>query len=296
MQTDARGAGTLEILAVGIFGRETSVGDRIEVLLRRGRKFSPRVSEIDLIASLLVLGLVMLGASLVPRWITLAQQNSAISFEVASIHPNTTGSPDSIVNLPDTGRLSVTNATLETLIRNAYGVQKNQILGGAKWIDSDRFDIQAKTAAPIRDADERPLLQSLLADRFHLKVHQETRKLPTYALRLAKSGPKFPEHKGEAGAIRTSRGADKVRVTAERFSLSQLAGILSRQLDRVVQDETGLRGYYDFSLEWDPSQAPDSPTPSIFSALEEQLGLRLEASKGPVPVLVIDRAEKPDAN
>jgi uncharacterized protein (TIGR03435 family) len=270
-----------EILAVGIFGR--------------GRKFSPRAPEIDLIASLLVLGLLMLGASLVPRWIAL-QQNSAIAFEVASIHPNTTGSPDSIVNLPDTGRLSVSNATLETLIRNAYGVQKNQILGGAKWIDSDRFDIQAKTAGPIRDADERPLLQSLLTDRFHLKVHQETRNLPTYALRLAKGGPKFPEHKGEAGAIRTSRGAEKIRVTAERFSVSQLAGILSRQLDRVVQDKTGLRGYYDFSLEWDPIQAPDSQTPSIFSALQEQLGLKLEGSRGSVAVLVIDHAEMPDAN
>src|SRR6185312_1942803 len=191
-----------EALAPGLFGRGTSVGDRIEMLLRRGRTFSPRASQVDVIAGLLILGFLMLGASLVPRWIDFAQQNPAIAFEVASIHPNTSGSPDSIVNLPDTGRLSVTNATLETLIRNAYGVQKTQIVGGAKWINADRFDIQAKTAAPIHDADERPLLQSLLAARFHLRVHQETHNTRVYALSLAQSGPKFVEHQGDAGAIR----------------------------------------------------------------------------------------------
>jgi uncharacterized protein (TIGR03435 family) len=284
------------MLAIGIFGRGTCVGDRIEMLLRRGRTFSPRASGTDVIASLLVLGFLMLGASLVPRWITLEQQNPAIAFEVASIHANTTGSPDSIVNLPDTGRVSVTNATLETLIRNAYGMQKNQIVGAPKWIDSDRYDIQARTAGPIREADERPLLQNLLGDRFRLKIHQESRNLPIYALRLGKGGPKFPEHKGDAGAIHTSRGAEKIRITAERFSMSQLAGILNRQLDRVVDDKTGLQGYYDFSLEWDPNQAPDSQTPSLFAALEEQMGLKLEASRGSVPVLVIDHAEKPHAN
>ncbi|HEX4278245.1 MAG TPA: TIGR03435 family protein [Bryobacteraceae bacterium] len=291
MRTESR-----EVLAIGIFGRGTCVGDRIEMLLLRGRTFSPRASGTDVIASLLVLGFLMLGASLVPRWITLEQQNPAIAFEVASIHANTTGSPDSIVNLPDTGRLSVTNATLETLIRNAYGMQKNQIVGAPKWIDSDRYDIQAKTAGPIREADERPLLQNLLGDRFRLKIHQESRNLPIYALRLGKGGPKSPEHKGDAGAIHTSRGAEKIRITAERFSMSQLAGILNRQLDRVVDDKTGLQGYYDFSLEWDPNQAPDSQTPSLFAALEEQMGLKLEASRGSVPVLVIDHAEKPHAN
>jgi uncharacterized protein (TIGR03435 family) len=285
-----------EALAPGLFGRGTSVGNRIESLLRRGRKFSPRVSEIDVTAGLLALGILLLGSALVPRWISLAQQNPAISFEVASIHPNASGSPDSVVNLPDTGRLSATNATLEALIRAAWVIQNMQIIGGPKWIDADRFDIEAKTSRPIRDSDDGPLLQNLLAERFHLKVHQESRNLPAYALRVTKNGRKFPEHKGDTGSIHTSRGAEKISVTAERFTMSQLAGILGRQVGRVVQDKTGLRGYYDFSLEWDPGQTPDSQTPSIFSALEEQLGLKLEASRGSVPVLVIDHAEKPDAN
>ncbi len=219
-----------------------------------------------------------------------------LQFEVASIRPNLSGSTDTVVDLPDTGRLHVTNATLKTLIRNAWGIQNYQIAGGPNWLDTERYDIQAKTASQIREDQEQPLIQNLLADRFNLKVHRETRDLPLYALELGKGGPKFEKNTGPDGLFQTSRAPGKIRVRATRVSMGQFGGMLGKQLGRIVQDKTGLDGYYDVALEWDPEQAPDSSEPSIFAALQEQLGLRLESQRGPVEILIVDRAERPSEN
>jgi uncharacterized protein (TIGR03435 family) len=265
------------------------------MLLRREREFSPRVSAVRVGASAIVLLMFVAAGSLTPRWIALAQP-AGPSFEVASIRPNQSGSEESVVNLADTGRLNVTNATLRTLIRNAYGIQNDQITGGPKWLDTDRYDIQAKTAEPIRGEQEESLMQNLLAERFGLKIHRETRDLPVFVLLLGKDGPKFQENTGANGSFRTSRGPGRVELAVTRATLAQLGGILGRQVGRVVQNKTGLNGYYDFRLEWNPEQTADSSIPSIFAALQEQLGLRLESAKGPVDILVIDHLEKPDAN
>ena len=120
----------------------------------------------------------------------------AQTFEVASIHPNVTGTEGSVIDLPETGRLRVTNATLKTLVRAAYGIQNDQISGGPKWLDTDRYDIEARTSRPITEDQDQPLLQNLLADRFRLKVHREQRELTVYGLMLAKNGPLIPkEHR-----------------------------------------------------------------------------------------------------
>jgi uncharacterized protein (TIGR03435 family) len=293
---ELREAKRSEMLASGIFGSHSRLGNRVEILLRRGRTFSPKTSPKGVATSALALAVLMLAGSLMPRWIVFAQQPQAFSFEVASIHSNNTGAEGSIVNFPETGRLSVTNASLKTLVRNAYGVQNDQIAGGPAWLDRDRYDIQAKTAGQIREEQEGPLIQDLLASRFHLKVRWETRELPVYVLAVGQGGPKFKQSEGPNGSMRQSRGSGKAEIAVTRVSMSQLAGMLGKQMGRIVQNKTALESYYDFALTWDPDQAADSLGPSIFAALREQLGLKLEAAKGPVPVLVIEHAEKPDAN
>jgi uncharacterized protein (TIGR03435 family) len=235
------------------------------------------------------------------RWIaivavlTVAAAQTSPTFEVASIHPNQSGSTDSVVNFPETGRLIITNATLKTLIRGAWGIQNDQISGGPKWLDTDRYDMEAKTSRPITPSDEQPLLQNLLADRFRLKTHREQREQPVYELTIARSGL-IAANTGAPTSIHTNRGPGKTRIAVTGIGLDQFAGMLGKQLGRTVINKTGLHGDYDFALEWDPDQLPDSQTPSVFTALQEQLGLRLDSQKATVPVLVIDSAEHASDN
>jgi uncharacterized protein (TIGR03435 family) len=149
------------------------------------------------------------------------------------------------------------------------------------------------------------MMQSLLADRFKLTVHQETKEMPIYALVVAKNSPKLQPSKAEETEFGGSRG----QFLCQKVPMSMLAGQLRRLLGRPVHDETGLTGEYDFKLEWTPDEPPanagtaeartappDRTGPSIFTALQEQLGLRLESRKGVVVVLVVDRVERPSEN
>jgi len=312
MRTDSR-----ELLAVGIFGNKSRIGDRIEVLLRRGRTFSPRASANSMAASAIVLSILMLAGSLAPRWIAFAQAQPRPSFEVASVKP---GNPDSHqfgFNVQP-GRYIITNATMKMMIGEAYDVRNHQISGGPKWLDSERFTIEAKPkdATPIPGGaagmDLRPMLQSLLEERFKLALHRETRTEQVYELAVAKGGHKLkessgPDSEGTTGIFSRGRGDLK----ATDAPIAMLAKILSQGLARSVIDKTGLPGKYDFALAYTPdpgegaafrplpadSLPPADPDgPAIFTALQEQLGLSLESTKGPVEILVIDHAEKPDAN
>jgi uncharacterized protein (TIGR03435 family) len=224
----------------------------------------------------------------------------AQTFEVASIHPNPGGTTDSIVNFPETGRLTVTNATLKTLIRAAYGIQNDQISGGPKWLDTDRYDIEARTSGPITEDQDQPLLQSLLAERFHLKTHREQRELTVYELVVAKNGPlfskTFSKSTGTSSSIHTNHGPGESRIAVTGISIGQFAGMLGNRMGRIVTDKTGLAGNYDLTLVWDPDSTPGSTVPSVFAALQEQLGLRLDSQKAMVPVLVIDSADHPSDN
>ena len=202
---------------------------------------------------------------------------------------------------------------MKYLLKTAYQVEDFQILGAPGWLDSDRFDIEAKAVGDPPRSQVLLMLQSLLADRFKLALHRETRELPVYELMLAKSGPKFKEKPcvGQPGPDNpcggftgSLRGMLVGRVVPTR----ELAEALATLLNRSVLDKTGLTGNYDFDLNWTPDGAtirgpgdPDAPPPdpngpSIFTAVQEQLGLELKSAKGPVEVLVIDHAEKPDAN
>ena len=237
------------------------------------------------------------------------------AFEVASIKP---GDPNSQIfrlgSMPG-GRFVANNASLKLLIQTAYDVRSHQISEGPNWLDSAKFDIDAKpdSSAPIPAGlagatHMRLMLQSLLEERFKLKLHRERKEEPVYELVIANGGSKLQEAtdsvKQQRRGLRMGRG----QLSGTAAPVSILVNQLSQQLGRSVIDKTGLAGEYDFDLKWAPdssqSQAglpdteppPDPAGPSIFTAVQEQLGLKLESTRGPVEVLVIDSAEKPSEN
>lgn len=305
-----------EMLASGLFGSRSQLGDRIEMLLRRGRTFSPRTSIIGIFSSAVVLGNLMLAGSLAPRWIAFAQQERRPSFVVASVKP-TPAAPRGFDfgtyfrSLPG-GRFSAENVPRGMLVMKAYGVDSNRIVGGNSLrFGGETYDIEAKAddrdprfkaaeaAGPApQEALVNSMLQSLLADRFKLAVHSETRETTGYALVVAGGGPKLKEptdaRSGDGSISVTGRG----RLTGQKAPLSMLAGQLTRLVGRTVTDETGLEGEFDFTLEWTPEETPAdlASGPSIFTAIQDQPGLKLESRKERTETLVIDHVEKPDAN
>jgi uncharacterized protein (TIGR03435 family) len=224
---------------------------------------------------------------------------AAPSFEVASIHRNRGGSLNTQIDTSGGGRLTITNASLKTLIRNAYRVLSFQLANEPAWLDTEMYDIQATThsAEKISPEQLKLLLQNLLAERFALQVHWETREGTVYALLLDKGGPKF--HEGSADSkpgMNTQKGPERATMTGTAQTMAVLASNLGNQLGRFAVDKTGLAGVWDFTLAWDLQPTADSTGPSLFTALREQLGLRLEAQKGQVEILVIDRADHASVN
>ncbi|MGH9448441.1 MAG: TIGR03435 family protein, partial [Terriglobia bacterium] len=295
---------------------------------------------------------------------------STLRFEVASIKPAKPDARGVSIMIPP-GRFTATNVTAKMLIEFAFNYKQagislrdDQILGGPKWINSKRFDIDAKVEDSIVDEEEKKLhfdhwgdqirlmVQSMLAERFKLKVTQETKELPIYVLVVAKHGPKLTQSTvplpGPLGSkppgsgprrgpmMRISRG----QLTGIGMSVGDLATAISRVPEiggREIVDQTGLKGRYDFTLKWKPEErqgqmfggpgpggaagpgegtgitagpgaaangqsaagmpsAPASSAPSIFTAIQQQLGLRLKSGKGPVEMLVIDHVEPPTPN
>jgi uncharacterized protein (TIGR03435 family) len=265
---------------------------------------------------------------------------SAPSFEVASIKPNhPEGGLQRIMLRFAPDGLTASGMTVKNLVGFAYNLKDFQISGGPGWIDSERYDIDAKMdestiealkKLPPEQAQEqrRLMMQSLLAERFKLKVTQSSKELPIYALVVAKNGPKLTQSaatspsgpvspgpvSGPAGSVpRSMMGFRNGEITATAVPLRLFADRISREVGRDVVDKTGLQGNYDFTLHWTPefqsavpkgpadsNQGPASPPPdsgpSIFTALQEQLGLKLESQKGPVKTLVIESVEKPSEN
>ncbi len=232
-----------------------------------------------------------------------AQPAAAPAFEAASVKPSKEEAGSSSWNSRP-GYLAMHNQTLRALIGIAYQVKDRQLSGGPKWLDSDRFDIEARAAGPARDPQLLAMLQTLLAERFQVALHHESRVFPTYALVVAKGGLKIrPVEGGGGSSTKSGRG----RIATQRISMARLADALSRLLDNPVVDMTGVTGVFDFTLEWaaDSMRPPSEPGadvpgaalgPSLFTVLQDQLGLKLEARKLPADVLIIDRAEKPSEN
>jgi uncharacterized protein (TIGR03435 family) len=240
------------------------------------------------------LALALAGLTLPPQ--------AADTLEVAAIHPSQADSVNTRIDPQPGGRLVIANATLRTLIRNAWGVLPFQIVGEPKWSETDHFDVNAKNASgqPITQDSMKPLLQGLLAERFHLKAHWETREEPVLALVVEKDGPRFaPTANPASHGLNNSRVSGRIVTRGTDASMELLANELGFRLQRFVVDQTGLPGHYDFVLHWNPdteTPAEDSTEPPLATALHEQLGLKLVPAKGRVKVLVIDSAGKPTEN
>jgi uncharacterized protein (TIGR03435 family) len=238
------------------------------------------------------------GLSLLLSLVISAQ--SPQKFEVAVIRPSVAppGAGTSF-NVFEGGRLRIVNEPVRLLIRVAFRLQNAQIAGGPGWLDTNRFDVEAKTGRPEKPTPDQlsPLMQDMLTERFHLKFHRETRELTVYVLMVAKKGPKLKlKAEDESTAMNTHGGQGMSQLIGTAVPIELLAGYVGNRLGRIVLDRTGLTGSYDFTLDWAPDQAPDSSAPSLVTALREQLGLRLESHRSPVEVLVIDSIDGPSEN
>lgn len=264
------------------------------------------------------------------RFMALAQSTEPASpksataspaFEVATIKPVGPDAPKGrYLILQGTNRFVGKYYTLKLLIAAAYNLSPKVISGGPSWIDSDHYDILALTPGetkPSRD-EQMAMLRTLLADRFALSFHRESKEFSIYALEVPKGGPKYGSEDapglkqstaapGESPALISTVYPDHIKLPARNATMAEFVELLQRAvLDRPVVDRTGLTGKFDFDLEWAPDETqfggevPVAPTgasaPPFFTAIQQQLGLRLEATRGPVEALVVDKAARPSAN
>jgi uncharacterized protein (TIGR03435 family) len=236
-----------------------------------------------------------------PRRVVLGQSVAAPEFEVTSVKPSRTDFGwQGVDTMP--GRIQANSITMRRCIGQAYDVSGHRLLGGPAWIDTDRWEIEARADRPVDDdAALMKMLQRLLEERFKLVVHHETRMLPAYLLELGQSAPKMSKTApgDDDTELHGGRGGPTT-LEAKRTDMNRLAEVLDWRMDRQVLNQTGLEGQFNFTLHWlaDPLRNQDDGADdvSIFTAVREQLGLRLHATKAPVEVLVIDHAEKPSAN
>jgi uncharacterized protein (TIGR03435 family) len=243
------------------------------------------------------------------------------TYDVATIKPSDPNAMGGGVGMRPNGSYYTRGQSLKNSVCNAYDVEGFQCLGGPAWFESDLYDIEAKPDSGTEEQLQklgmqqrmqiyRRMQQALFADRLKLKVHYETREMTIFALVVAKGGLKM--HEARAGDTYSNglKGSDgkafgagafsvgNGKMTAQGMSMDALAGQLAGTTSHIVENKTGLTGAYDFTLRYsavDPPP-PDSTAPSIYTALEEQLGLKLESTKGPVKVLVIDHVERPSEN
>jgi bla regulator protein blaR1 len=250
-----------------------------------------------------------------------APQSTTPAFEAASVKPNKSGDANSMRNVGAGGRMVFTNNSLRQLITAAYDIQPFQLIGGPSWVGTDRFDVVATAGINAPLAQLNLMMRSLLADRFTLVVHLEKRELPIYVLVKARQdgrlGPALKPATidcGPTGRGRAAPGATPGPVAGCRAwmsptgvdfagqSMGELATVLGMQLGRPVVDKTGLSGGFDLQLSFAPeggrgpapaTPASDPSAPSLFAALQEQLGLKLESQRGPMDVVVIESVEQP---
>jgi uncharacterized protein (TIGR03435 family) len=301
---------------------------RIEEIMTRRALFSlsPGKKLLLVGAGMIAVGMPVAVGILKTSSVRAQDAAPPLSFEVVTVKPSNGGDHRLIRFVPG-GGAQMTGMTLKSLIAFAYDIQEFQISGGSGWVKSDRFDIVAKSdrgrsesvpddMAKMTDEQAKTVqeqmqqkLQALLADRFQLSIHRETKEQPLYALVIGKSGSKLQESQSKHDARHMMMGGGDFE--GQGVPLEMLTAALSRQLGRPVIDHTRLKGHYDFKLQWTPepgqSGGPLPPGvegpppadlngPSLFTAIQEQLGLRLESQKGPVDVLVVDRVEKPSEN
>ncbi len=251
---------------------------------------------------------VLLQAAGAPAQVAAAPQ----AFEVATVKAVDAGPRDGhFVKMEGTNRFVAKNFTLQLMIAAAYNVNPKVISGGPAWIDSTKFEIAAVTPGDVRPTREQQMsmLAGLLADRFQLSFHREQRRFALYSLSVGKGGAKLKSsEKGatDPSSVVSTVYPDHILMPARNASMQDFVAVLQRAvLDRPVVDKTGLDGRFDFDLEWAPSEREfggeievptASSSPPLVMALQQQLGLKLEATQGLAEALVIDRATPPSAN
>ena len=251
---------------------------------------------------------------------------AAPEFDLAAIHQNTTdqSSRSHIISSSRDSKFAAINVTLKSLVQWAWVFPRARVFGGPAWFDSARFNIEARADSSVDDqlqklaasdagrAEKQAMVRALLAGRFNLKVHLESRQMPIYALVLDKGGPKFKPSQVNGTTINQSSSSmrTEISVRGSDDTLALLADALARPLGRPVMNRTGLQGRYDLTLQFAPDDTGDARSgppgkvapeedpglPSIFTAIQEQLGLKLVPQKGSVPVLIVDQAEMPSEN
>jgi uncharacterized protein (TIGR03435 family) len=232
-------------------------------------------------------------------------------FEVATIKPSVPDRPGKLFTVRGRQVLTV-NTTVTDLVVFAYDLHARQVSGGPAWMESEKFDVTGQPEAQGIPAipQLRAMIRQLLTDRFKLTFHRETREVPIYALVVASGGPKLARNDSNPNGLPSLLFKGLGVLPALNATMGELAGVMqSAVLDRPVVDRTGITGRYDFTLTWTPDESqfasmgvrvpppsPDATAPGLFTAFQEQLGLRMESTRGPVEVLVIDGVEKPSEN
>lgn len=245
---------------------------------------------------------------------TPAARPQFTEFEVVSIQPTPPGAAGRWIRMLSVNEFAAKNHALQTLIAAAYNLNPHAILGGPVWIESDRYDILARTPGNVRPTldEQMSMLRKLLADRFGLRFHREQKEMRMYALTVSKGGPKLREAAADSSPVGPPPlifvvSPALIRLPARSATMSEFASVLQRAaVEYPVVDKTALSGRYDFDLEFTPDESvfggglgkgtDESTAPGLFAAIQQQLGLRLEAAKGPVEALVIDGVQRPSAN
>jgi uncharacterized protein (TIGR03435 family) len=266
----------------------------------------------------MLLGAALFGQAEFVRAQAASQAQAGVSgetlaFDVVTITRNTSGPGQMTIQSPQNGdSVVIRNMPVRMILGFAYDLARyNSIDGLPAWADSENYDVTAKVAAADLPAfqkllprERNPMLRPMIEERFHLQAHFESRQMPAYALVVGKGGAKLSEVQPgvtadggkDPGGIRMGPGM----IVSTAAPMAPLIDALSVQLGRPVVDRTGLTGHYSFTLKFAPVQAANDaqtdPGPTLFTAVQEQLGLRLESTKAPVPVLVVDHIERPSGN
>jgi uncharacterized protein (TIGR03435 family) len=238
----------------------------------------------------------------------LAANAAPAAFEVASVRPNQAGSAggeghtrEKIEHSPI--GLTMTNVTLSSCIKWAYGVRDFQISGAPGWFGTERYDINAKAPGPVSEDELKAMLQALLAERFRLAVRFEKKELPVYALAVARNGPKLHRAAGDTPATMLLTGGGLVFQSVSMADFADRLANRPLRVDRPVVDKTGLNGSWDFTLKFADNAAElksslegmekgDPGGPSLFTVIQEQLGLRLEPAKSSIDALMVEHADR----
>jgi uncharacterized protein (TIGR03435 family) len=258
----------------------------------------------QLAGSLAVIGLISYVIPLLSEGRLQAENAAKPKFEVASIKPNVTGENQQRIQFGP-ARVTLTNDSLHTILKMAFNLLGNyEIVGSPKWASSERFDVIATASGPSTENELRKMLVSLLEERFKLRYHRDKQEMQIYGLVVAKNGPKFhqvqPDTAGQPSKVTLSfdpkRGIEWV---VQNSSLADFARAFATSFDRPIVDMTGLSGFFSFRFPWSFDSnvtVNDEPPASVFTVVQEKLGLRLESRKGLIDVIVIDNLSPLEAD